>query len=39
MSSSNIIDARIGRKPSMTQKFHATSKIYYASNKYYAIVF
>jgi hypothetical protein len=28
MSSSNNIDARIGRKPSTTQKFHATSEIY-----------
>jgi hypothetical protein len=28
MSSSDNIDARIGRKPNITQKFHATSEIY-----------
>ncbi len=28
MSSLDNIDARIGRKPSITQKFHATSKTY-----------
>jgi hypothetical protein len=39
MSFLDNIDAKIGRKPSTTQKFHATLKIYGASNKYYAIVF
>ncbi len=39
MSSSNNIDARIGRKLSTTQKFHATLEIYGASKKYYAIIF
>jgi hypothetical protein len=38
MSSLDNIDARIGRKPSTTQKLHATSEIYGASNKYYATV-
>jgi hypothetical protein len=28
MSSLDNIDARIGRKPNIRQKFHATSKIY-----------
>jgi hypothetical protein len=37
MSSSDNIDARMGRKPGTTQKFHA-SEIYCASSKYYAIV-
>jgi hypothetical protein len=38
MSSLENIDARIGRKPSITQNIHATSKIYGASNKYYASI-
>jgi hypothetical protein len=38
MSSSDNIEARIGKQPSTTQKFHATIEIYGASNKYYAIV-
>jgi len=39
MSSSYNIGAIIGRKLNTTQKFRATSEIYGASNKYYAIVF
>jgi hypothetical protein len=39
MSFSYNIGARIGGKFNTTQKFRATSEIYGASNKYYAIVF
>jgi len=39
MSSSNNIDARIGRSLTQQKNNNVTSEIYGASNKYYAIVF